>query len=63
MWQHPSVPGYVELLFDHVTFLSNHVIPQNYVAAVDDPSAPKPLKTLQNSLFANLSKIYTFHKQ
>ena len=54
MWH--LLPGYVE-------FLSYHVISQNYVAAVDDPSAPKPLKTLQNSLFANLSKIYTFHKQ
>ena len=52
-----------------VTFLSDqlhlpdHVISQNYAAAVDDPSAPKPLKALQSSLFANLSKIYNFHKQ
>ena len=54
---------HVTLLPDHVTFLPGHVISQNYAAAVDDPSAPKPLKALQNSLFANLSKIYNFHKQ
>ena len=53
----------VTFLSDHVTFLPYHVISQNYAAAVDDPSAPKPLKALQNSLFANLSKIYNFHKQ
>ena len=61
---------HVTFLSDHVTFLSDHVkllldhvISQNYAAAVDDPSAPKPLKALQSSLFANLSKIYNFHKQ
>ena len=57
------LPYHVTLLPDHVTFLPGHVISQNYAAAVDDPSAPKPLKALQNSLFANLSKIYNFHKQ
>ena len=51
------------LLPDHVTLLPDHVNLQNYAAAVDDPSTPKPLKALQSSLFANLSKIYNFHKQ
>ena len=54
---------HVTFLSDHVKLLPDHVISQNYAAAVDDPSAPKPLKALQNSLFANLSKIYNFHKQ
>ena len=54
---------HVTLLPDHVILLPYHVISQNYAAAVDDPSAPKPLKALQSSLFANLSKIYNFHKQ
>ena len=56
-------PDHVTLSPDHVTFLSDHVNLQNYAAPVDDPSAPKPLKALQSSLFANLSKIYNFHKQ
>ena len=35
---------------------------QNYVAAVEDPSAPRALKTLSDSLYGNLSEIYHFHK-